>query len=188
MFRLQDNVIRIKAALVELVDNWNTYLGEAIRKSDKKKEKTAVPELESPASEVTEKPIVDLQKEVADIEKSKCVINKENAFYIFYSDTILGESIEDSSQTKQSDTSAVTTTTIEESTDNKREVIKKEKSVKNILDKLLPSSGQLNLIQVKNNLNFFKSILLTKNTIIESISFARTLQPPCWSVRANNSV
>lgn len=76
MFCLQDNVIRIKIALVELVDNWNTYLGEAIRKSDKKKEKTAVPELESPASEVTEKPIVDLQKEVADIEKSKCVINK----------------------------------------------------------------------------------------------------------------
>ncbi|CAH1132979.1 unnamed protein product [Ceutorhynchus assimilis] len=109
-WKIQDNVTRIKIALMEILDTWNLHLGEAIRKSDKKREKSVVPELESPASEVTEKSIVD--KEV-DFEKS--------------------DSIEDSK--------------MEDSVDNKKEVIKKEKSVKNILDKLLPSSGQLNLIQ-----------------------------------------
>uniref|UniRef100_A0AAR5PNH8 1-phosphatidylinositol-3-phosphate 5-kinase n=1 Tax=Dendroctonus ponderosae TaxID=77166 RepID=A0AAR5PNH8_DENPD len=121
-WKIQDSVTNIKLALAEIVENWNCHLGEAIRKSDKRKEKNAVSDLESPANEASEKSIFDSYKEPALSEK--------------------GESFEEASR-HQSDTSG---THIEESTDSKKEIIRKEKSVKNILDKLLPSSGQVNLI------------------------------------------
>lgn len=65
----QDNVTKIKTALAEIVDNWNYHLGEAIRKSDRKKEKNAVSDLESPANEASEKHIFDSFKEPAHSEK-----------------------------------------------------------------------------------------------------------------------
>ncbi|XP_066249810.1 1-phosphatidylinositol 3-phosphate 5-kinase isoform X1 [Euwallacea similis] len=125
-WKIKDNVVRIKMSLSELVDTWNAHLIEAIRKSDKnKKDKSSLPELESPVSEVTEKGIIDSQRDTVDVEK--------------------GDSLDESSGKSQSD-GPVAMLHIEELTDSKKE-IKKEKSVKHILDKLLPSSGQLNPIQ-----------------------------------------
>ncbi|XP_050300649.1 1-phosphatidylinositol 3-phosphate 5-kinase [Anthonomus grandis grandis] len=122
-WKVQDNVTRIKATLVELVETWNQHLNEAIRKSDKKKEKNTVPELESPASEITEKFIFNAAKGASDLEKT--------------------ESMDESLPKSHLESSIIA----DDSTDSKKEVFKKEKSVKNILDKLLPSSGQLNIIQ-----------------------------------------
>lgn len=52
------------------MDTWNAHLVDAIRKSDKKKEKPAAPEIESPASETIERGILEAQKDLTEIENS----------------------------------------------------------------------------------------------------------------------
>lgn len=156
-WKIQDSITKIKMSLVEVVDNWNLHLSEAIR-SDKKKEKTAVPELESPAVEVSEiKPVV----ESLDSEK------------------VLDENLEDTAARRQSDGSSITQT--EDSPESKKELAKKtEKSVKNILDKLLPSSGQLIFIQnpflPQEHYNLptglFGPIIVTEAEVSSIIAFA----------------
>lgn len=53
-----------------MVDTWNVHLVDAIRKSDKKKEKPAAPEVESPVSDAIERGILEAQKDLTDIENS----------------------------------------------------------------------------------------------------------------------
>ncbi|KAL1517363.1 hypothetical protein ABEB36_001133 [Hypothenemus hampei] len=107
-WKIQEDLTRLKGILVDLVDTWNTHLGEAIRKSDKKKEKPLIIDVDSPISETSEG---ELAAEVIDSQED-----------------IIVPRIEDSS------------------TDSKKE-FKKEKSMKNLLDKFLPSSGQASIIQ-----------------------------------------
>lgn len=80
------------------------------------------------------------------------VINHEYTQTLLLSYYLLAETADDASNKHQSDTTS-SVTHIEESIDSRKETFKKEKSVKNILDKLLPSSGQTNPIQVMEPFN-----------------------------------
>lgn len=53
-----------------MVDTWNIHLVDAIRKSDKKKEKPVAPEVESPVSDAIERGILEAQKELTESENS----------------------------------------------------------------------------------------------------------------------
>jgi len=66
------------------VDTWNAHLVDAIRKSDKKKEKPAAPEVESPASETIERGILEAQKDLTEIENSGKYTYSTAKFVKFY--------------------------------------------------------------------------------------------------------
>ncbi|KAF7268563.1 hypothetical protein GWI33_018316 [Rhynchophorus ferrugineus] len=125
-WKIQDSLIKLKIILVELTENWNSHLTEVIRQ-DKKREKSNASDLESPVTESADSRLsFGVSRDNVDQEKDG--------------------SMEDSVHRRYSDVSVVAY--LEDSTDNKKDQAKKtEKSVKTILDKLLPSSGTLNLIQ-----------------------------------------
>ncbi|XP_030762817.1 1-phosphatidylinositol 3-phosphate 5-kinase [Sitophilus oryzae] len=122
-WKIQDNVTRLKIYLMEVTETWNSYLTEALRQ-DKKKEKHAVSEIDSPVGELTE---------------SKTFGNTSNEHE-------KDSTLENCDPRRLSDASIATH--IEESTDSKKDLSKKsEKTVKTIFDKFLPSSGTFNLVQ-----------------------------------------
>jgi len=99
---------------------------------------------------------------------------------------LLAETSDDASNKHQSDTTS-SGTHVEESIDSRKETFKKEKSVKNILDKLLPSSGQTNPIQVIesfNNVQIFGKL----TGILGGFSSRRALRFVYRCVRFHSSI